>query len=154
MKNVLAYFTAFFAAGLACCAAYCSVSGLSQLFAGAATTVIIITSFLEGTKILVTIVLHNYAKQLSVAIRVYCVIGVVCLVLITSVGIYGFLSNGYQQTANKLELHTGEVGVLQSKKSLYEKSIQDNEKVISNKTKRHSPQKILNRLKSLSRPGL
>jgi hypothetical protein len=35
--------------------------------------------------------------------------------LITSAGIYGFLSNAYQKTANKLEIHDGEVGLLDGK---------------------------------------
>jgi len=136
MKNLLPIVTGFLAAGLAACAAFCSVTGLSQLFAGAALTVIIITSFLEATKIALTIVLHNHAKDLSFAIRTYCTVGVVCLVLLTSAGIYGFLSNGYQRTANKLEIHTGEIGVLETKKTFFEKNLTDNQSIINNKNKR------------------
>jgi hypothetical protein len=56
--------------------------------------------------------------------------------VITSAGIYGFLSNAYQRTANKLELQDGQVSVLIGKKSLFEKTITENEKIISNKNKR------------------
>jgi predicted nucleic acid-binding Zn-ribbon protein len=56
--------------------------------------------------------------------------------LITSAGIYGFLSNAYQKTANKLEIHEGELGVLDAKKSTFQKSIDDNQKIIDSKTKR------------------
>jgi len=56
--------------------------------------------------------------------------------LITSAGIYGFLSNAYQKTANKLEIHDGELGVLDGKKSIFEKGVASNEKLIEAKTKR------------------
>jgi len=56
--------------------------------------------------------------------------------LITSAGIYGFLSNAYQKTANKLEIHEGELGVLDGKKNIFQKSIDDNQKIIDSKNKR------------------
>jgi len=56
--------------------------------------------------------------------------------VITSAGIYGFLSNAYQSTANKLEIHEGELGVLDAKKATFEKSVVDNQKLIDTKTKR------------------
>ena len=54
-----------------------------------------------------------YDKLGSVNLRwhVYLTISVGILMVITSVGIYGFLSNAYQSTANKLEIHEGELGV-------------------------------------------
>jgi hypothetical protein len=55
---------------------------------------------------------------------------------ITSAGIYGFLSNAYQQTANKLELHDGALSVLDGKKTIFEKNILDNENIINTKNKR------------------
>jgi hypothetical protein len=136
MKNLLPIVTGFLAVGLAASAAFCSVTGLSQLFAGAALAVIIIASFLEATKVVLTIVLHNHSRDLSLPIRIYCTVGVVLLVFLTSAGIYGFLSNGYQKTANKLEIHTGEIGVFETKKSFFEKNLSDNQRIIDNKNKR------------------
>jgi len=52
-------------------------------------------------------------------LKIYLTTGVAVLMLITSAGIYGFLSNAYQKTANKLEIHEGELSVLDGKKQLF-----------------------------------
>ena len=69
-------------------------------------------------------------------LKVYLTISVGVLMIITSAGIYGFLSNAYQKTANKLEIHEGELGSLDVKKVMFEKSISDNQKIIDSKNKR------------------
>lgn len=124
------------ALAVAGCAAYFSVWGLSQLFAGASFAVIIMASVLEIGKLVVTTALHTYWDKFSKPLRSYLTISVVILMLITSAGIYGFLSNAYQKTANKLEIHEGELGVLDGKKNIFQKSIDDNQKIIDTKTKR------------------
>ena len=124
------------ALAVAGCAAYFSIWGLSQLFAGASLAVIIMASVLETGKLVVTTALHTYWDKLAKPLRVYLSISVVILMLITSAGIYGFLSNAYQKTANKLEIHEGELSVLDSKKAIFQKSIDDNQKIIDTKTKR------------------
>lgn len=121
---------------LAACAAYFSISGLSQLFAGASLGVIIMASGLEFSKIIAASFLHNYWKKISKTLRAYLTIGVVILVLITSAGIYGFLSSAYQKTANNLEMHEGEVGVLDTKITQFQSKIDNNNKLIEMKTKR------------------
>ncbi len=118
------------------CAGYFSVWGLSQLFAGASTAVIIMATGLEIGKIVTTTALHRYWKNISGLLKTYLTISVVVLMLITSAGIYGFLSNAYQKTANKLEIHEGEIAVFEGKKSLFQNNIGDNEKVIEQKNKR------------------
>ena len=124
------------ALSVAGCAAYFSVWGLSQLFAGASTAVIIMASVLEIGKIVTTTALHTYWHKLARGLKIYLTISVGVLMIITSAGIYGFLSNAYQSTANKLELHEGELGVLEAKKQTFEKTIADNTKIIETKTKR------------------
>ena len=124
------------ALSVAGCAAYFSVWGLSQLFAGASTAVIIMASILELGKIVTTTALHTYWNKLAKGLRLYLTVSVGVLMLITSAGIYGFLSNAYQKTANKLEIHEGELGVLDGKKTVFEKSVADNQKIIDTKTKR------------------
>ena len=124
------------ALAVAGCAAYFSVWGLSQLFAGASVAVIIMASVLEIGKLVVTTALHTYWDKLSKPLKVYLSLSVIILMLITSAGIYGFLSNAYQKTANKLEIHEGELGVLDSKKTIFQKNIDDNQKIIDSKTKR------------------
>ena len=124
------------ALAVAGCAAYFSVWGLSQLFAGASTAVIVMASILEIGKIVTTTALHTYWNKLAKPLRIYLSISVVILMVITSAGIYGFLSNAYQSTANKLEIHEGELGILDVKKQTFEKSVSDNQKIIESKTKR------------------
>ncbi len=124
------------ALAVAGCAAYFSVWGLSQLFAGASVAVIIMASILEISKVVTTTILHKHWSKLAIGLKTYLTIGVAVLMLITSAGIYGFLSNAYQSTANKLEIHEGELGVLDAKILLFENKINDNEKIITTKNKR------------------
>lgn len=124
------------ALAVAGCAAYFSIWGLSQLFAGASTAVIIMASVLEVGKIVTTTALHTYWDKLATTLKIYLTISVGVLMMITSAGIYGFLSNAYQKTANKLEIHEGEVGVLTAKKEIFEKTIAENKNIIETKTKR------------------
>lgn len=124
------------AIAVAGCAGYFSVWGLSQLFAGAGIAVIIMASVLEIGKVVTTTALHRYWSKIAVGLKVYLTISVAILMLITSAGIYGFLSNAYQKTANKLEIHEGEISVLETKKGLFQKGIDDNQKIIDNKNKR------------------
>ncbi len=118
------------------CAAYFSVWGLSQLFAGASLSVIIMASILEIGKIVSTTALHRYWNKLATGLRTYLTISVIVLMIITSAGIYGFLSNAYQKTANKLELHEGAVGVLDGKKKIFTDAVVANNKIIDSKNKR------------------
>ena len=136
MNFKIKYIMLLLALSVAGCAAYFSVWGLSQLFAGASTAVIIMASVLEVGKIVTTTALHTYWDKLAKGLRAYLTLSVVVLMLITSAGIYGFLSNAYQKTANKLEIHEGELGVLDGKKQIFEKSVSDNQKIIDSKNKR------------------
>ena len=121
---------------VASCAAYFSVWGLSQLFAGASTAVIIMASALELGKVITTTALHRYWNKIARGLKIYLTVSVGVLMIITSAGIYGFLSNAYQKTANKMELHDGQVGILNDKKILFQKGIDENQKIIDNKNKR------------------
>ena len=136
MKIRFAHIMLFLAFAVAGCAAYFSIWGLSQLFAGASIAVICMASVLEACKIGVTTSLHKYWNKTAGALKYYLTTAVVVLMLITSAGIYGFLSNAYQRTANKLEIQQGQVGLLDKKKELFQKDIKDTEKIITTKNKR------------------
>lgn len=118
------------------CAAYFSVWGLSQLFAGSATSVIIMASILEFSKVASTTALHRYWNKIDKSLKYYLVIAVTILMLITSAGIYGFLSNAYQKTSNALEIEKGRINILDNKKALFQKSIDENKNIIEYKKKR------------------
>jgi hypothetical protein len=135
MKNKFGYILLIMAILLAGTAAYFSIFGLSQLFSGASLAVIIMASVLEVGKVIITTALHKYWASLNRGLKVYLTISVVILMIITSAGIYGFLSNAYQKTANELEIHEGEINVLVSKKEAFQASIDENKKLITDKVK-------------------
>jgi hypothetical protein len=93
-------------------------------------------SVLEFSKIASTTALHNYWNKLNKSLKYYLVIAVAVLMLITSAGIYGFLSNAYQKTASQLEIEKGEVGILDNKKTLFQKNIDDNQRIVDTKNRR------------------
>jgi hypothetical protein len=96
-------------------AATFSVIGLSKLFAGAATAVIIMTGTLEVSKLVVASLLHQYWSSLNKLLKFYLTISVIVLIGITSMGIYGYLSAAYQETANKEGITQKELAIYDSK---------------------------------------
>jgi hypothetical protein len=103
-------------------AAFYSVSGLSKLFAGASLEVIIMASSLEVAKLVIASLLYQYWDSLNKGLRAYLAVATCILILITSAGIYGFLSGAYQETANKEGIVTQQINALETKKALYEET--------------------------------
>jgi cell division protein FtsB len=103
IKNIQArifpFIIALSALSVSASAAFYSVSGLSKLFAGAAFAVIIMAASLEVSKLVIASLLYQYRKNLPKFLKYYLSIACVILILITSMGIYGFLSAAYQETA-------------------------------------------------------
>ena len=77
-------------------AGFFSVFGLSKLFAGAALSVIIMAGSLEFGKLVTAAFLYRYWDKINVFQKTYLMTAVITLVLITSAGIFGYLSNAYQ----------------------------------------------------------
>ena len=77
-------------------AAFYSVFGLSKLFSGATLAVIIMAGSLEFAKLVSASFLYRYWDDVNQFMKTYLIIGVITLVMITSAGIFGFLSNAYQ----------------------------------------------------------
>lgn len=131
---------------LSACSGYFSVFGLSQLFGKAGYGVLIMAAALEIAKLVMTTALHRYWRYISVSLKVYLTVSVAVLMLITSTGIYGFLSNGYQQTANKLDTNESAVSILNVKKDGYLSMIENNKSLIGDKKTRLA---TLNSLRSV-----
>ncbi len=104
-------------------AAIYSVSGLAKLFAGASLQVMIMAGSLEAAKLVTATLLHQYWKDLSKLLKIYLTTAVVVLVLITSMGIYGFLSAAYQSTAVQFESTSKEVVFLKQKEAFFQKDL-------------------------------
>ena len=84
-------------------AAFYSVFGLSKLFSGATLAVIIMAGSLEFAKLVSASFLYRYWDDINRFMKTYLIIGVVTLVMITSAGIFGFLSNAYQGATGSFE---------------------------------------------------
>ena len=100
-------------------AAFFSVSGLSKLFAGATFSVMLMASSLEIAKLITAGYLYNYWEKINKVFRWYLVTGVVILVLITSLGIYGFLTSAFQDTFYQFSVNEKEKTFLQQKEKFY-----------------------------------
>ena len=109
---------------LAGSAAYYSVFGLSSLFAGARTEVIIMAGSLEFAKLILASYLHNYWKTIG-WLKWYLTSAVVVLMMITSLGIYGFLTSAYQTTSDKFNILNKEVGVVDIKRTRFKEQLTD-----------------------------
>src|SRR5210317_2601210 len=107
---------------LAGSAAYYSVFGLSSLFAGARFEVIVMASSLEFSKLIIASYLHNNWKTAG-WMKWYLTLAVGVLMLITSAGIYGFLTSAYQKTADQLGVMDKQVQVIELKKERFQEQL-------------------------------
>ena len=119
-EKFLPYFILFCAVGLSLTAAYYSVMGLSILFASVAIPVIVMGSFLEISKIAITTYLHDYWKTTYTMLKVYLTSALVILSFITSLGIYGLLTTGFQENISKLEIGEKQVANIELKRKRFE----------------------------------
>ena len=122
-KGMFPFLIAFSALSVSASAAFYSVYGLSKLFAGAQFQVIIMAGSLEFAKLVTASLLYQYWDTINKALRTYLVIATTVLVLITSMGIYGFLSAAYQDTYAKLSMVENQKGFIQQKIEFYENDV-------------------------------
>ena len=119
-ERIFPFIIALSALSVSASAAFYSVSGLMKLFAGAAFAVGVMAASLEVSKLVIASLLYQYWSTLNKALKIYLMVAVSILILITSIGIYGFLSSAYQETANKDQVVTQQITALETKKKLYE----------------------------------
>tara|TARA_R110001599_G_scaffold319728_4_gene529611 strand:+ start:500 stop:1840 length:1341 start_codon:yes stop_codon:yes gene_type:complete len=106
-------------------AAFYSVFGLSKLFAGASTQVIIMAGSLEFAKLVVASLLYQYWDTINKWLRSYLLVACFVLMIITSGGIYGFLSGAYQSTATQSELLDKSLSILNQRQTRFEETKED-----------------------------
>ena len=124
-ERIFPFLIALSALSISASAAFYSVTGLSMLFAGASVAVLIMASSLEVAKLVIASLLYQYWNKLHAGLKVYLTIATVVLMLLTSAGIYGYLSNAYQITANQSLIVDQKIQTLETKKGLY-KDTRDN----------------------------
>jgi len=113
--NWLKWLVGFSALIIAGCAAFFSVTGLGVLFSGASTAVMIMAGSLEFAKLVAATYLKQMWDEIKGFNKWYLVSAVALLMLITSAGIFGYLSNAFQAQSLKLQQVDREIMVHSTK---------------------------------------
>jgi len=121
-ERIFPFLIAFSALSVSVSAAFYSVTGLSMLFAGASFAVMVMAASLEIAKLVIASLLYQYRKTLPKLLKIYLTIAAAVLILITSAGIYGYLSAAYQKTADQTSIVESKIAALESKKKLFEET--------------------------------
>ena len=124
-RKVLPYLVAISALSVSLSAAFYSVTGLSKMFAGAATQVMVMAGSLEIAKLVIASLLYQYWDKLGALLKIYLTLAVGILMLITSGGIYGYLSSAYSETSTKLEVIGKNVAVYDLKRERFQNQLND-----------------------------
>ena len=133
-KTALKILVGFVALALAACAAFFSIVGLSKLFAGAMLAVIAMATILEISKLVIASYLYQQWKVVNKTLRVYLISAVTIIAIITSIGIYGFLSGAYQTTKSKYDLTQSITDSLSVKKSYFDSGLISYQSQLESKT--------------------
>lgn len=129
MINVLALIAAL---AISCVAAYFSIIGLTAIFAGAFWQIIIMGSVLELGKLVTASWLYRNWHKVSGFIKFYLTSAVALLMLITSMGIFGFLSKAHiEQQLMTQGTDAAQIEILDSKIQYQQQQIDDVDKQIS-----------------------
>lgn len=108
-------------------AAWYSIQGLMAIFAAAVFPIIVMGGSLEFAKVVTTVWLHKYWNRASFVMKAYLVPAVVALAVLTSMGIFGFLSKAHSDQS----LITGDVG---AKIAVYDQKIETaNANILANR---------------------
>lgn len=105
---------------IAGCAAFFSIVGLSHLFAGAFWSVVIMASSLEIGKLITASFIYRYWEKIKLWMKGYLLSGMIILMLITSIGIFGFLSKAYQGSTLDLQQLSTQLKVFEEQKENFE----------------------------------
>ena len=108
MKNhKLSLLTFVTSLAIAAVAAWYSIIGLTTIFSAAVIPIIIMGIVLEIGKLVAAAWVYNHWRETSILLRTYLVSAIIVLMLITSMGIYGFLSKSHIEAG----INTGEISV-------------------------------------------
>lgn len=132
-------------------AATFSVTGVASLFSGYFLFVALMMSGLEFGKVVLASFLARYWKKVSIILRTYFVMALIILIAITSAGIFGFLSDGYQKTKGTYDVTEKEIVFIKQKIELFTKQKNAVDNRISSLSNARTGQE--SRLDSLYRRG-
>jgi len=127
-KKILPYLVIISALSVSLSAAFYSVFGIGKLFSGSSMQVMIMMGSLEFAKLVLASFLYQYWENLNKLLKTYYFVAVFILMVLTSAGIYGYLSSAYSETANKVENIDKRVQVIDLKRNLFLTQLEETRK--------------------------
>lgn len=122
-KSRFPWLLGFSALFIALCAAFFSVYGISTLFAGAFFSTVIMASSLEIGKLVGVTFLYRYWKKCSFYLKSYLTVAAFTLMVITSLGIFGYLSAAYQKSSIEFAVTQEKIKTTEEQKVFYQDRI-------------------------------
>lgn len=126
----LTYIMLLVALCLSAVAAFYSIVGLTAIFAAATMPIVIMGSILEVAKLVVTVWLHEYWRDIKLTMKLYLVPAVAMLMLITSMGIFGFLSKAHLDQAVPIGDVAAQVALIDEKIKTERENIDANRRAL------------------------
>jgi len=111
---------------LAGCAAFFSVKGIALLFAASFWSVAIMAGSLELAKLVTASYLYKYWKQINKTLKYYMFVATILLMAITSLGIFGFLSDAFQRNFSQYSLNVNKIQSLKSQQTFISSQVDFN----------------------------
>ena len=124
-KKILPYLVILSALSVSLSAAFYSVFGVGKLFSGSSVQVMTMMGSLELAKLVLASFLYQYWGNLNKLLKSYYFTAIFVLMILTSAGIYGYLSSAYSETANKVENVDKKVGVIELKRNLFSTQLEE-----------------------------
>lgn len=116
---------------VSCTGALFSITGLAQLFGGAPVAVAVMAGSLELSKFIIVGFVYRYWGHIHKPLRAYLIFSVVVLMVITSIGIFGYLSNAYAVASGDLHAHLLEIESMERENKVIEGQIAEYKGFIS-----------------------
>jgi hypothetical protein len=120
------YILAFTAFSLAGCAAFFSIKGIALLFSGSFWSVAVMASVLEIGKVISTAYLYKYWNEINSILKKYMIIASTILMIITSLGIFGFLSDAFQKNFSQYNLNVEKINSFKNQQVFFTSQIEFN----------------------------
>ena len=135
-RNGLKYLLTLSTTLIAGCAAAFSIWGIGKLFSGAPYETMFMAAALELGKIVIVTFLYRYWSQIRTFLRTYLVLGALLLMIITSGGIYGYLSSAYATAALGFQSQRAEVTLVETQQTTLTSTYQSGlERIKNNDTR-------------------
>jgi hypothetical protein len=127
---------------IASCAAFFSIVGIGMLFSGSSIAAMLMAGSLELGKLVATSFLYRYWTLTKGFLKIYLTVAVFVLMLITSLGIFGYLSSAYQQSSIEDSLLQEKIKVIEDQKITIKDKINSSKLRISNITELRNSQEL------------